>query len=179
MKLRYPLFFQILVNELGLDEGLIGPLRTNYLQDIARLLYPDWGGGQLDSQRAFTVTYRMQQDKNLDYHFDDSEITLNVCLGKNFEDGALYFGNMRTDTGSPKYCGYEHIVTHGVFHRGQHLHGALPITDGERYNLIIWMRSSAIRNCLCPMCGQIPQLMETEGDGSGFTAETVNVCTVT
>ena len=122
--------FQILLNELGFDEGLINPLRANYLQDIARLLFPDWGGGHLDSQRAFTVTYRMQQDKNLDYHFDDSEVTLNVCLGKQFEEGTLYFGNMRTDPGPTNYSGYEHKVACGVLHRGQHLHGAMPISDG-------------------------------------------------
>lgn len=57
----------------------------------------------------------------------------------------------------------------GLLHRGQQLHGALPIEFGERHNLIIWMRSSCIRNQLCPMCDQHPDLVETEGDGDGFS----------
>ena len=49
------------------------------------------------------------------------------------------------------------------------MHGALPITSGERYNLIIWMRASSVRNKLCPMCDKQPELISTEGSGDGFT----------
>jgi hypothetical protein len=31
------------------------------------------------------VQYKLKEDKKLDFHFDDSEVTLNVCLGKDFE----------------------------------------------------------------------------------------------
>jgi hypothetical protein len=31
------------------------------------------------------VQYKMREDKKLDFHYDDSEVTLNVCLGKEFE----------------------------------------------------------------------------------------------
>ena len=53
----------------------------------------------------------------------------------------------------------EHTPTFGVLHRGQHLHGTEPIKSGERYNLIIWMRSSSKRNQLCPMCWQKPECL--------------------
>lgn len=49
------------------------------------------------------------------------------------------------------------------------MHGALPIQSGERINLIIWMRSSVVRNKLCPMCGMEPRLMPCSGEGDGFT----------
>ena len=58
------------------------------------------------------------------------------------------------------------------------MHGAMPITDGERYNLIMWLRSSKIRNRLCPMCNTRPQLVATDGLGDGFTQDQVNVCNV-
>ena len=60
----------------------------------------------------------------------------------------------------------------GIFHAGSELHGAMPLLFGSRTNLIIWLRSSAIRNQECPMCGNTPDLEEVEtGDstGDGFT----------
>ena len=52
------------------------------------------------------------------------------------------------------------------------MHQAQAITSGERVNLIVWMRSSSIRNCQCPMCGEPPSLVQSEGYGDGFTAVT-------
>lgn len=37
----------------------------------------------------------MGEDLNLGYHFDNAEVTLNVCIGKNFTEGNLYFGDMK------------------------------------------------------------------------------------
>lgn len=70
-----------------------------------------------------------------------------------------------------KYARFEHKKTIGLLHRGQHMHGAMPISEGERYNLIIWMRSSQQRNQLCPMCDEKPDLVESVGYGDGFTDE--------
>ena len=67
---------------------------------------------------------------------------------------------------------YTHSVGRGVLHRGQHMHGAHSITSGVRYNLIVWMRASSVRNKLCPMCDTPPQLVVTEGPGDGFTSRT-------
>ena len=64
---------------------------------------------------------------------------------------------------------YTHKVTRGVLHRGQQMHGALEIADGERYNLIMWMRASSVRNSLCPRCGESPSLVPSRGYGDGFT----------
>ena len=54
--------------------------------------------------------------------------------------------------------GYEHKFCHGVLHKGSHIHQALPITSGERWNLIIWARSSEARANCCPMCSSSPNL---------------------
>ena len=55
------------------------------------------------------------------------------------------------------------------------MHGALPMQSGERINLIIiWMRSSAVRKKLCPMCNRVPRLVPSfGGSGHGFTVNPV------
>ena len=65
----------------------------------------------------------------------------------------------------------EHKKGYGILHRGQHMHGAMPISgdDSERHNLIMWMRSSSVRNQSCPMCGNPPSLIEQPYGGDGFT----------
>ncbi|PFX11159.1 2-oxoglutarate and iron-dependent oxygenase domain-containing protein 2, partial [Stylophora pistillata] len=92
----------VLLNELGLDEKLISPLRTNYLMPITRLLYPECGGNTLDSHKAFTVHYKMGEDLDLSYHYDNAEVTLNVSLGKEFIGGELFFGDMRQSSSAVK-----------------------------------------------------------------------------
>lgn len=178
--------YGVLLNELGLDTFFITPLREKYLRPLASILYPDWGGSCLDSHKAFVVQYSLDKDLDLSCHYDNSEVTLNVSLGKEFIDGSLYFSDMKeVPSNERRYTEVEHTIGHGILHRGQQMHGALPITSGERWNLIIWMRASSIRNKLCPMCNKKPQLVETVGEGDGFTMikkedgeETVDVCTL-
>ena len=77
----------------------ITQLRKNYLQPICHILYPEHvGRSGLDSQRAFIVTYSAESsdgDVGLSYHYDNAEVTLNVSLGKEYNDGELYFGDMK------------------------------------------------------------------------------------
>lgn len=214
----FSLSVQILLNELGFDEGFITPLRQQYLHPLTSLLYLDCGGRCLDSHKAFVVKYDINEDVDLSYHYDNAEVTLNVSLGNDFTEGNLYFGDMRqviiccntviTATtvtavnsigGELKYflilhyvikmsfvplqvplseteCSeVEHRVTEGLLHRGQHMHGALPISSGQRWNLIIWMRASQERNSLCPMCNRRPTLVEGEGFADGFTKHSASL----
>lgn len=124
----------------------------------------------------------MDEDLDLSFHYDNAEVTINVALGKQFSGGELYFGDMRrVQNSQTEYKEYEHQQYMGLLHRGQHMHGAKPIHSGERYNLIIWMRSSNIRNLLCPMCDNEPDLVETVGIGDGFTKpeeDVVDMCAI-
>ncbi|XP_066418030.1 2-oxoglutarate and iron-dependent oxygenase domain-containing protein 2 isoform X2 [Molothrus aeneus] len=175
---------QVLLNELGMDEPFLTPLRER-LRPITALLYPELGGACLDSHKAFVVKYSPHEDLDLSSHYDNAEVTLNVSLGKEFTEGNLYFGEFSQDPSPvPQYIEVEHVWGRGLLHRGGQIHGALPIASGERWNLIVWMRSSAVRNRLCPMCRRKPELVEAEGFGDGFTEppqgeeqpQTVNVC---
>ena len=86
---------QILVSELGFDSEFLDKLRQEYLQPVASLLYPEWvGPSGLDSHKAFTVSYTLGGDCDLAYHYDNAEVTLNVCLGTSFTGGELSFGPM-------------------------------------------------------------------------------------
>uniref|UniRef100_A0A3B3CZZ5 2-oxoglutarate and iron-dependent oxygenase domain containing 2 n=1 Tax=Oryzias melastigma TaxID=30732 RepID=A0A3B3CZZ5_ORYME len=165
-----PFSTTILLNELGFDETFITPLREQYLLPLTSLLYPDCGGRCLDSHKAFVVKYDMNEDLDLSYHYDNAEVTLNVSIGKDFTEGNLYFGDMRqVPVSETKITEAEHRITEGLLHRGQHMHGALPISHGQRWNLIIWMRASQERNKLCPMCNSKPSLVEGRGFADGFT----------
>lgn len=43
----------------------------------------------------------------------------------------------------------------GLLHRGAHCHEALPVEEGRRENLIMWCRSSRVRQSgKCAMCGR-------------------------
>ncbi|KAG8011608.1 2-oxoglutarate and iron-dependent oxygenase domain-containing protein 2 [Nibea albiflora] len=162
--------YGILLDELGFDEDFITPLCERYLYPLTSLLYPDCGGCCLDSHKAFVVKYDMNEDLDLSYHYDNAEVTLNVSLGKDFTEGNLYFGDMKQVPLNETECSeVEHRVTEGLLHRGQHMHGALPISSGQRWNLIIWMRASQVRNNLCPMCNKRPTLVEGVGFADGFT----------
>ena len=70
----------------------------------------------------------------------------------------------------------KHQQGNGILHRGQQMHGALPILSGERQNIIVWMRSSEIRNMCCPMCGKRPSVVKVVGKGDGFAVPCVSLC---
>ena len=102
----------------------------------------------------------MTEDKDLGFHYHESEITLNFCLGKKFEGGELYFrGLLEDEQTHGELFLYSHIPCVGLLHIGKHRHGALPIKSGERYNLIVWYRSTKIRKqyemerSVCSHCG--------------------------
>ncbi|XP_076778999.1 2-oxoglutarate and iron-dependent oxygenase domain-containing protein 2 isoform X1 [Arvicanthis niloticus] len=173
----------VLMHELGLDDPLVTPLRERFLLPLMALLYPDCGGGHLDSHRAFVVKYALGQDLELGCHYDNAELTLNVALGKDFTGGALYFGGLfQAPAALKETLEVDHVVGHGILHRGGQLHGARPLRTGERWNLVVWLRASTVRNRLCPMCCQKPDLVDDEGFGDGFTREEpapVDVCVLT
>lgn len=138
--------YGMILHDLGFSP-LMDVLVTRYLAPLARVLYPQDAAAQLlDSHHSFTVEYRLGQDVDLGFHYDDSDVTLNVCLGKEFTGGELYFKGL-----------YHHPETHresltlahtpgrGYIHLGQHRHGAHQIMGGERINLIIWGRNNAHR----------------------------------
>ena len=169
--------YGVLLDELGFDDNFLNPLLKQYIQPLSCLLFPTDGGCTLDSHKAFTVKYKMGDDLQLGYHYDNAEVSLNVCIGKDFTGGNLYFGDMKEVPLSESKCvEIKHRQGYGILHRGQQMHGALPIISGERQNIIVWMRSSEIRNKCCPMCGKRPNIVKVAGKGDGFAVPCVSLC---
>jgi hypothetical protein len=123
-------------------------LMTEYVAPFASLFYPDAGGDSLDSHHGFIVEYKIGKDTSLDFHVDASDVTHNVCLGRQFIGGTLFFRGIRcalhqqTEPLPGESFEITHTAGRAVLHRGRHRHGANPITGGERHNLILWCRSS-------------------------------------
>eukprot|EP00005_Dracoamoeba_jomungandri_P002777 CAMPEP_0174250244 /NCGR_PEP_ID=MMETSP0439-20130205/474_1 /TAXON_ID=0 /ORGANISM="Stereomyxa ramosa, Strain Chinc5" /LENGTH=156 /DNA_ID=CAMNT_0015330263 /DNA_START=558 /DNA_END=1025 /DNA_ORIENTATION=- len=121
-------------------------LIETYVQPLSKLVYPYIP--DLDSHHGFLVSYEIGKDTKLDFHVDMADVTLNVCLGKEFEGGDLYFGGRRCgrhqQTGplpSEEFY-FSHVYGTALLHVGKHRHLAKEIKSGERHNLILWCKSS-------------------------------------
>lgn len=168
--------YGVVLGDFGLAVALDELMRTR-VQPLARLLFPRFTAGRLDHHHGFVVEYELQGDLELDFHADDSEVTLNLCLGKHFTGGNLFFGGLRcvhhlqSDVLPDEAVEVEHRVGHGLLHLGAHRHLAKPITDGARSNLILWCRSSVFRQSLrhgeCPdWCGVSRQAKHLKHEGA-------------
>ncbi|KAK2635294.1 hypothetical protein Ddye_030086 [Dipteronia dyeriana] len=138
------------LDDFGLED-MLDKLMNDFIRPISRVFFPDVGGSTLDSHHGFVVEYGAHRDVELGFHVDDSEVTLNVCLGKEFSGGELFFRGVRCDnhvnseTKSDEILDYSHVPGHAVLHRGRNRHGARATTSGWRANLLLWCKSSAFR----------------------------------
>jgi len=115
---------------------------------------------KLDSQRVFTVEYGTGKDSDLDLHFDDSELTANICLENEDEnDGKLFFQKRVQNGEHFDECFFDQIENYAIVHEGKFVHSA-ENSQKNRMNLIVWMRDSEVRGKLCKMCGEVPDLSD-------------------
>lgn len=77
-------------------------LQTHYVQPLAKQLFPE-ESQTVDDHHCFLVRYKKGEDLGLDMHEDDSEVTLNVCLGREFENATLTFCGMADDWTGHRY----------------------------------------------------------------------------
>uniref|UniRef100_A0A0D9V1C0 Fe2OG dioxygenase domain-containing protein n=1 Tax=Leersia perrieri TaxID=77586 RepID=A0A0D9V1C0_9ORYZ len=153
------------LDDFGL-EVMLTQFMEQFIAPMSTVFYPEVGGGTLDTHHAFVVEYGKDRDVELGFHVDDSEVTLNVCLGKHFSGGELYFRGIRCDTHvnsetqHEEMYDYIHVPGRAVLHRGRHRHGARPTSSGLRINLLLWCRSSVFR-----------EMKKYQKDFSGWCAE--------
>lgn len=99
-----------------------------------RILFPERGGASLDSQHSFTVQYQLGGDRNLGFHVDDSDVTMNLCLGKTFEGGDLFFrGLIDCPETHSQYEEVPHQMQYALV-RGSLLPGA--VGQGSQYRVL-------------------------------------------
>ena len=153
--------YGVIVNEIGM-EAMIDALQRQVIGPVSEALFPAQGGGALDGHHAFIVQYKQGEDLGLDMHTDDSDVTFNVCLGKEgFTGAGLSFCGM---LGGPAHrklsLVYQHVKGRCVVHLGAQRHGADDIQSGERLNLIVWNHSTLYRSTDAYKWRDVPE--ETE-----------------
>lgn len=83
--------YGVVVDDIGM-ESIMQRMMSDVISPFASLLYGRDGGGSLDHHHAFVVQYQQGQDMKLEMHTDDSEVTLNICLGlEGFKGSGLTF----------------------------------------------------------------------------------------
>jgi hypothetical protein len=142
--------YGLILNDIGMY-GLMSALMELYLVPLVQLLYYEepvaYG---LDHHHSFIVQYQRSAavratvlasaaptataasaaappgDKGLDMHHDSSEVTVNVCLGREgFQGGGLRFcGLAGTSTYRSLQYTLQHVIGRAVVHLGRHRHGA-------------------------------------------------------
>jgi len=122
-------------------------LQRDVLQPISDLLFPVQADGGFTGHHSFMVQYRADQDLGLDMHTDDSDVTFNMCLGRNFTgSGLTVCGDSRTPDHRHFFHSYTHVRGRALIHLGSRRHGADHIRSGERNNLIVWNSNQRYRD---------------------------------
>ncbi len=67
------------------------------LRVLGSVAFFPWGASSIGSQHSFTITYVKGEDEQISRHIDESEVTLNICLGGLFEGAEVEFEKQRDD----------------------------------------------------------------------------------
>ena len=138
--------YGVVLNSIGMERTM-DDLQRTYVRPLVDLLFPV-EGEHIDHHHSFMVQYKHGEDLGLDMHTDACDVTLNVCLGKEFTGAGLTFCGVRGDaSGNERRFSYrhQHVKGRGLLHLGHQRHGADDIVSGERFNLIMWNKSSSYR----------------------------------
>uniref|UniRef100_A0A0E0JEX2 Fe2OG dioxygenase domain-containing protein n=1 Tax=Oryza punctata TaxID=4537 RepID=A0A0E0JEX2_ORYPU len=86
-------------------QGMLDNLMKDFISPMSTVLFPEVGGNTLDSHHTFVVECgeadgareptTSATSKYYGFHVDDSEVTLNICLGKHFTGADMYFRGIR------------------------------------------------------------------------------------
>ena len=113
----------------------------------------DWRQGYIAAYSASPSEAKPRQ--RLVPHTDDSEVTMNVCIGDDFTGGNLHFKGLRgTPRGGIDLVGeYKPQIGRAIVHAGRHFHEVSVVTAGDRFAYIMWSRSwNGVRASTCPCC---------------------------
>jgi hypothetical protein len=86
--LQFTLIFNQL-DEIGFYPFVEDLIRT-IVVPFSKTYFPHEKPFQFDAHHSFIVRYKVGEDIDLAKHVDDSEVTVNVCLGKEFEGTFKY-----------------------------------------------------------------------------------------
>ena len=153
--------YGLIFDEIGLG-GLAHAFVAEVLAPISALLHPRWGGRSLDGYHVFSIrvdgSSRNAQAKKrplqpgeqrIGQHIDVCEVSMNVCLGRVFENSGLYFQGENTGGATPptgvSETYIDHVPGRALLNLCQHYHASSGIASGERYSIVIRGTASAFR----------------------------------
>ena len=132
-------------------------LMQDVVSPLSAELFPLVHGDGLDELHSFIVEYGSGLDRDLGFHVDASDVTVNLCLGDTFVGNELYFEGRRCELHrqNPAFPGEKFFYSHqpgiAILHAGKHRHGAVAIEKGTRRNVILWCSSSTLEEVSgCP-----------------------------
>eukprot|EP01080_Neovahlkampfia_damariscottae_P011875 gene11875-5202_t len=111
------------------------------LLPIIELKYPLQQNEEYELKEVYFIGYQENDIIEHPGHCDDSDVTINLCLGKKFEGGNLLFGLQRNLVYKLSCIQFPGTI---FIHEGFKTHGASPVTKGERYNLIYLLKKRKI-----------------------------------
>lgn len=145
--------FGVIMRQCGLAPFMRSLLHA-VLTPMAEVTLPleSLPGGGFMRIHSFIVAYDAQEgcDKSLDMHTDASDVTFNICLGKEFTGATLSLcGAKGANDHRSLAKRYEHVPGRCVIHRGLQRHGADAIVSGHRRNLIVWLSNDILGTLPC------------------------------
>lgn len=140
------------LNDL-LFQLVLKPVSRHLFQSSETLQDLDWRQGYVAGYSARPSEGKPRE--RLATHTDDSEVTLNVCLGdESFQGGLLEFRGLRGTEEEGQLVGtFAPQPGLALIHAGRHFHHVTQVTAGDRFAYVIWARSwQGIRAQSCPCC---------------------------
>ena len=133
---------------------IMRPLSWHLFQTSESIEGLDWRQGYIVGYSHSPSGKDGAQRQRLVPHTDDSEVTLNIGMGDDFEGGDLSFWGLRNSENEGIFVGEFHpIIGTALIHAGRHLHEVQSVTKGNRFAYIIWARSwQGARIMTCPCC---------------------------
>lgn len=142
-------------------------LVADFVRPLGRLFFPSYIHTEDDARfYAFSIRYRPFEDLELKEHSDAAVVSLNLNLNRpdeDFEGSSIYFVppkekkdvepsfNTKQQPQAKEIDAVRHEMRFdpgtALLHRGMLRHGALPIENGQRLNLVIWLygRDGSVR----------------------------------
>jgi len=151
-----------IVDQMGeVGEKLLDYLRDEIVDPLSKTLYPevDDPNSKSSYRYGFILGYSNKPGeehvsrKALEAHTDDSEVTLTVCLGRDYEGGEVTLKHLRSHPNEGETQSSIKMKTgEATLVLGQQMHEVQEITNGERYIFVIWFRREKYRAAHCPCC---------------------------
>ena len=138
--LLFHMFIQPISKHLfATTEMLLDDSSSNEISPIL-----DWRQGYVAGYSATPTESKAATRHRLVPHTDDSEVTLNCCIGEeDYQGGHVEFSGLRgaPDEGQLLGTAKRPNIGTALLHSGRHLHAVSDVTSGDRYALIVWTRS--------------------------------------